>query len=575
MEVQQASLFGSEACIQTKPSLGAIRHGYLEFSATRPNVNDGDLFIKLDNSSAASKRKAASSDDFSYLKRPSELIIKITNPPFLMDFYFYFPEIGSAVIRDVDFRVFWPTKIPVSGTPEHHGVQRLKTHLAEYERRAIVFETNWVRDSITPAFSQALRVQRDLNFDFMVVTNNCRSPGAFEFEILGHLKGYFQFPLKKYLELYSEFEQTYSCQEKKWQPFDFRDAKTEYRVSRFYDQGSEGFPQNFKDRLVWLWSKFFEKDFQWYSLGDFSSITQQASALYKVYGFSKPATEVKLTKASGVINYDEMPSETAMKSNFVRRLESYAYIQTPCKPNKENPPAGLQLPYRFENFSMGQFWQSGQCLLVPILIKEWEEVEKFDLYLSKFEIDGVYTGKTRNRTEENEKNYNTYLLTSKKDRMPYQFNKYIGSFHKAYLELNDGRFALRLENSQGFDIVIGNVNLENLKREYATKREQTNFERMHHFHHLVRGLESLIGLDPKPLVSLVSWHTNEFEEERPLVSFLVDQKTGKIVNHHDQKFGLEQFILRLEEKKLIVDLISHERIIPVGRFELDCDFCQL
>ncbi len=564
----------AQDCTQSKSGFGPYGTAYLEFAPLAIDLT-ADYEILIDNSKPASKRRATTSSDYSSMKKPSSILVKSHSKPFTMDFYFKFSGIGYAVIRNLDFRVFFPSKLKKSGDSQASCVQKLKTHLGEYERRALIFSTKKIPDALDANLLASMGVQRELNFDFMVVTNNCRSPGAFEYEIPGHSKGYFQFPIEKYRQLYSQYDQQYSCRDKQWQDFDFNEARTEYRVSRFYDNGRQGVRQSFKDHLVWLWSKIFEDDFQWYSLGDFEAVTCPLSDLTSVYNFTAPKTEVKFVRASGRINYDEFPSETAMKSNFVRTLEALSYVKTPCQPVKENPPEGLDMLFRFQHLSVEEFWNSGRCLIISNLFRNWDDLEKYDVFLSRFEIDGVYSGRSRKLFPEEEKNFNTKILTSEKDRVPYFFKNWIGKFKKAYLENQNGKLVLKLENEQGFDFVIANIDLEALTAEYTPARVKTNFKAIHHYHHLVRGLDSLVGLAPRNLTNLANSLKDEFESERSLVSFFIDRKSGKVLNHHDPKIGIEQFIVRLNDKKLTLDLISHERIMPVARYELDCEFCHL
>jgi hypothetical protein len=113
-----------------------------------------------------------------------------------------------------------------------------------------------------------------------------------------------------------------------------------------------------------------------------------------------------------------------------------------------------------------------------------------------------------------------------------------------------------------------------LKQEYQGKRIESKFIRDYSFYELIRGVERLIGIETRPLSYQVNEVTDNKIEARPLYAWFYDAKTGMIMNHHDTTIGIEQWILRWHPAgKLILDFVSHERIVPIRRYYLECPQC--
>ena len=81
----------------------------------------------------------------------------------------------------------------------------------------------------------------------------------------------------------------------------------------------------------------------------------------------------------------------------------------------------------------------------------------------------------------------------------------------------------------------------------------------------VDGVSSLFGINPQPLVSnYADTFDPDVVDYSPVPFALMYDDRGKILNHHLPKYGIEQWYARKRGCKLVIDLISHERILPLA-----------
>lgn len=479
-------------------------------------------------------------------------------------YYFYFHSNGNKnhniEVGPIDFKkMYWRD----SKIKYNHCTELLMKHLNEYERKAFVFDK--VKNTQVEKYEELLDYAsyRKYPLEQFIVTNNCRSIGSFEYEWPGIVKGYFQIPSAIMRSIYDSMSDSLI----KWS-----DTKTEDRFTKFYEKEFGDLISNspsIKDFIVSKWSKYSEDYYRWISLGNFDDALKNCKD-QDIISNLKIQNNLKREKISfefdkGYIDFSEYLGETKKKSSYVGEGEAISYVKTPCndKEAKIKPPYGFRPPRNNITITGKEYWMKKTCEWVPHRYGYFSELTQYKVGLSKFEVDGVYVGKSRETRKYDLGAYDKTLL--KRDDLRQEFN-FDNIYKLSTVEATYSDDFLNLEFSskdKKMNLIIGNIplkklsNEENKERYYSYTRPwaEDNF----------RGIYSLVGINPFPLAS---FYDSIKASERPLFSFFYDNE-GKILNHHQRDIGIEQWYIRKKGNKFVIDLLSHERITPVARILID------
>lgn len=519
----------------------------------------GEVIIELplDKTKKAYKKKSYIPNEYLDLTQIQKVSLYKKNK----DYYFYFfsdkaisqIEVGPFKMQNLYWKPF--LKSPSKCT------ETTMRHLNEYERKSFVFK----RSKELPLNEELIffeRKNKRYPLNEMIITNNCRGTGNFEFEWPGIVKGYFQIPrsiMDKWYQNYNQSKET------------FDSIFVENRVSKFYEKrfNSSNYSPTLKDRAVSLWSKFFENDYRWYSLGSFDETTKDCSIKKINSDLLKSEQDFKrvpIKYEMGRIHYDQFPVETRLKSGYNRIKTPLVYIKTPCSDEdlKKKAPRQFYPPKPFYDSSSVKYWQKKPCKIAPINFFHYKDLLNYQVHLSKFEVDGVYVGQNRDTNPRTTTDYDQSLLENDKNRVLYNF-KNVYSFEHAEISKSrdQKKLHIKLISKEKLNLILGNIDLSKLvesstKEEFKSKFRPWATDK-------VKGIYKLIGIKPFDLSSNYSDQPKDLIETYALFY----DKNGTVVNHHRTDIGIEQWFMRYRDEKIILDLISHERITPVARIEID------
>ncbi|MBT7610091.1 MAG: hypothetical protein HN576_10060 [Bacteriovoracaceae bacterium] len=443
-------------------------------------------------------------------------------------------------------------------------IDKLQNHLQEYNR------TSYVIYSHQNVTSTKLNFDNNQLYDFLlsksitnkfpvqsfVVTNNCRGSGNFEFEWPGMFSGYLELPRKVMRELLGREE--------------WPSAGTELRFSRYYyDQFQKNNWLNLSTKekvLSWIFN-FRERDYRWVRVNDFDSLNCSYNDLVNsLLSIKNNFIEISLKYDKGKIPYNEFLGETRMKSGASRDREPLSYIKTPCKKSNETPPMNFLVQQFLKSKSADNYWQKGSCEILPHHYVNYADIIKYTVYLSHFEVDGHYSGQSQSPYSSSLSSYDSKLLKDDRKRRPYQYYKYIPHFIKAEKAINEKLLTIKLTNKYGKNFIIGNIPLENLSLGEKQNSKVTIKGQKGYFSKNILGISGPLGINPNPLN--IEYNDLKIDsKEKPLFALFYDH-SGNILNHHDQSIGIDYWYLRQEKCQYILDLVSHERILPIARLKL-------
>lgn len=473
------------------------------------------------------------------------------------NYYFYFYndkddsqiEVGPFKFKNIYWKSF--NKNLSSCT------ERVMKYFNEYERKSFVF----TRSESLPINDELILYEREHKkypLKEIIITNNCRGPGSIEFEWPGIMKTYFQLPMPIMDQIYKKMTKTENS---------FFDLGVESRNSSFYQRIYKdiNYSPGIKNKLVSLWSKYFESDYRWYAINDFDKATEECSITDIESDLAKTSEtekEVNFKYEMGRIHYDQFPVETRMKSGYNKIKTPLVYVKTPCNEEqaKQSPPKHFYPPKPLYDTNSLKYWKSKTCSFAPINFFHYKDLLDYQVHLSMFEVDGVYTGQNRESNPQETTAHDLSLLKNDKVRVNFDFkNAY--SFKKMHISKKDNLLNIRLSGNKNFNLKLGNIDLSKLRESSSKRVFKSEFRPW--ATDKVKGIYKLIGINPFDLSSYYSDDPRSSVETYAL--FYNDN--GEILNHHSPSIGIEQWFLRLRGNKLILDLISHERITPVARIE--------
>lgn len=506
--------------------------------------------IKIENSPLSNDKNSFNIEDYADKKIIEDVILTQDKSDKTISFNFHSSKFEKLIkvgpINIVD--LYWKqSKKKLSSC----SMNVLK-HLSEYERKSFLFKRS---ESENVNLSNLLYERKHFNYplDTFILTNNCRGTGNFEFEWPGIVKSNFHVPLKVMQNL-----------------IDLKDAHTEDRMTKFYSNGkimSDG-NMSMKDYAVSVWSYFFEKEYQWKSLGDFQKVSNSCSS--KTIEDDLTKSELKFSNAQfkydmGRIMYDQFPVETRRKSGYNNMKTPLVYVKTPCndKEAEQAPPKHFYPPKPFYETKSLDYWKKKTCSFVPINYFHYKDLITYEVHLSTFDVDGVYTGNNRQSAPTKTTDFDQALLKNDKVRPLYNFTN-VYSFKEVKIARTEDskKLFIKLLGSET-NLTIGNISIEDLYNISTSKKFESDFRPWATDN--VKGIYKLIGIRPFDL-------SNDFvdspQSEHDTYSFFYDDN-DKVLNHHDRNIGIEQWFLRYHDGKITLDLISHERITPVARIEID------
>lgn len=345
------------------------------------------------------------------------------------------------------------------------------------------------------------------NINYVKLVNNCREPGNYEISLedwVGRpaLRASFAFSP----DVYDRILKSYFG-------LGIDDIGTGIRFSRSISWGE---PERYwRSFLPWEWYK---------SVPDVSvrDVVKDVSAA------AKPARQRKtgpIEVAHGRIPYEVYEIEVRSKAAYQTFREPLSYVRV--DPEKAMP-TGFLPP---DGSAPARYWAARSGEIVAHKFVLFEDLQRYDVYLSGFEVNGVYIGQS---------DLVDYDRLRKRGRWHFDYS-YLG--HLRRYELSEdaaGRVWIRLSGDAengSVNFLIGNLSLS-----------------------VGEAIEYPFGVGTQPLVS--DYNDNVFQEFPRYA--LAYGRNGAVLDHHDLRIGVERvYVERQAEDAYKLRLVAHERILPV------------
>lgn len=345
----------------------------------------------------------------------------------------------------------------------------------------------------------------------VTITNNCREPGLYEVEIKdGEGRMMFHANFAFHTELYDQILTQYHG-------LGIREQGTGIRIpSAIRKQDRRRYWESF---LPWKWLKSFPR------------VT--VDALSVLHG---SAPNEPIPTASGTIKVirGEIPFE---EHKIVVRRKSQYYYQgfEPLSYVRVDPD--LPMPTGFSSPSEvipALYWAAKEnaSRVVPHHFRTYEDVWRYSVFFSEFDLNGVYVGQSELKEWKQER---------EDGRWPFNF-RYLKNL-VTYVIRHTGQDVVEIRlysQSAGryaINFVFGNVALD-----------------------VGETVEFLLGIGVQPVIG--SYNVNEYKD--PLLYGVAFEADGTVLDHHRLDIGVEQVaIQRIGEQSYKIQLISYERILPV------------
>ncbi len=525
--------------------------------------------------------------DWEYAKTFTTVTV-VDNPDVfhLMDMYIHGDPISNTPlikITNIDLRKYFPQPI----ANKNSCIARVQAYLGVYNRKGRSISTK-----IDGIHSQSSNVSK------VDVINNCREPGNWEFNIHEAVDGKSRKVMHGYFYIPVDY---LNPRMKKHTGYAWRDAGVGLRFPRHplnRSKPNAALPSTKINRIKASAVNFTEERaggdlaMIWWAMPKFPAYCN-INELKKIYSWLPTASDFgkaeakpnKLTAATGPIDYSTMPSETRAKSGIAKKADgtpirqTLSYVKTQgCSitgktfgesRGADRPPEGFRWPFNLEEkdrkgLSISK-WKSA-CAIVPHTFRNWEDVKNYRVRLSGFEGDGTYGCAVKGKTTVEKLTHRKAKLKDDLNCWRFSYDKYISDFTGYRLAQKNGFTELHLINTSkatflrrglGRSVIIG---FNNDKLNEAGKE----------------GVHFLLGYNSKKLTA--PYGAEDVEEYRPHYAFVVDQ-SGNIKDHYGLSnlfrdgVGIGKVQVQLEgtedNRKLIVTLISHERIVPLTQFKLD------
>jgi hypothetical protein len=279
--------------------------------------------------------------------------------------------------------------------------------------------------------------------------------------------------------------------------------------------------------------RYWDSFLPWNWMKSFPRATMESLSFVRALNaenFSKKASlRGEIQAVRGRIPYEEYEVEVRKKSGLRSHgPEPLSYVRADPK---LSPPSGFESPFDIQDTG---YWnrKSNAGKIVPHRFQRFEDLQQYEVFLSGFDLNGVYLGKSDLEKFDRER---------KEGRWHFNFS---------YLK-NLDRFEIRQ---------LGNEYLEIRLLSEPEKPESVNFIFGNFQIDVGQSKEFIFGIGTQPLIS--AYNDNVYQE--PLLYGLAYDSKGRILDHHDQGIGVERvYIERLQTDSYKIRLISYERIIPV------------
>jgi len=420
-------------------------------------------------------------------------------PPFVFDLFLHgdLNHSESPIIRvaNLDIRKFLhPSIAKISETDSN--ATRLQAYFSEFSRNAKIV---YPLDKATASKIASLKI-----------INNCREPGNYEVELTD---GLHRPLLRANFSFHSAF---YDPILTRFHGIGIREQGTGIHVSNTVRNKS---PLRYWDSfLPWNWMKSFPK------------VSIDVLSILRSNDVKQEPITGKIDRVSGEILFREYEIEVRNKSEYHQQSdEPLSYIQVdsklPIPTGFESPKEGTSLAYWTDRANVG--------LVVPHHFRTFEDVQRYAVFLSEFDLNGVYLGKSELLNVNRER---------KNGRWPFHFQylKAIRDFElRSWKNGNEDQIEIRLisPNANGVNFMMGNFAL-------GVGQER----------------ELLFGIGTQPLIA--AYNHNLYQDRLPYA--LAYNADGIILDHHDLKIGVERAVIeRIDFVTYRVRLVSYERILPV------------
>jgi hypothetical protein len=200
-------------------------------------------------------------------------------------------------------------------------------------------------------------------------------------------------------------------------------------------------------------------------------------------------------------------------------------------------PAGFQSPDK-QASQPASYWRSNAHLgnVVPYHFQTFEDIQRYDVYFSGFDLNGVYIGQS---------DLNLFDRERRKGRWDFNF-KYLQRLNRfEFRQIGNGLIEIRLVGAQ---------------HDASTHKKSVNFIFGNFSVAIGESVEFLLGLGTQPLIT--AYNQNPYKDT--LIYGLAYGSDGIILDHHDRGIGVEKvYIERADTGTYKIRLISYERILPV------------
>ncbi len=417
---------------------------------------------------------------------------------------------------------------------------RLQAYFEEFARKTkIIYRLAGVAPLPSESLDRTLPVFAQRIAD-VKITNNCREPGNYEIEIRDSngrylLRANFSFPTKDY---------------------DF--FLVRYHGVGIAGQGTGiGVPRTIRNQEpLRYWDSFLP----WKRMKSFPKVNIEALSVIRATDGEQPQTITHPhphPDGEGILDSFSFNGERKGDGLIVGEID-VVKGRIPFKDYKYDPEVinkggdnwlgpeplsyvrvngKLPIPVGFKSpdkkFSPDSYWTSKAHLgnVVPYHFQTFEDIQRYDVYLSGFDLNGVYIGRSDLHVFDKER---------KKGRWHFNF-QYLQKLNRFEFREGNGLIEIRLLNEflgkRSVNFIFGNFSVQ-----------------------VGKPIEFLLGLAPQPLIA--AYNHNPYQETM-VYGFAYDAN-GQILDHHDLGIGVEKVsIERIDTETYKVRLISYERILPV------------
>ncbi len=387
----------------------------------------------------------------------------------------------------------------------------IESHGTHADTRGAILQRRAVLERLANTVMNLTTVRRIVS---LTITNNCREPGNYEVEVRDALsRPLFRANFNFHYELYSHMLT-------RFHGFGIGKQGTGFQISS--DVRGLAWPRYWDSLLPWNWIKSLPE----VSIEGLAPI--RATGSEALANSTLIAGEIDVHRRS--IPFRQYELEIRHKSEYRHHhgLDPLTYVRVdPALPI----PTGFEPPVHVRPMV---YWTDSENdgKVVPHHFRTYADVHRYDVFLSEFDLNGVYAGHSDQRTFGKEREEGRWYFNYKylRNLTGFEFRQW-GS---GYVEL---RLTNDVDRADGVNFILGNFTLK-----------------------VGESIQFLLGIGAQPLIT--TYNHNVYQD--PLLYGLAYDADGTILDHHDQGVGVEKvYVERIASHVYKVRLISHERILPV------------